>query len=113
MSRPPTSTAAFTQAMTYAPRVRDRILALIRERRGLTDDEIEVATGLSHQCVSARTGELRRDGLLLASRETRRTRQGRQATVWRVPDYLEGACPHCLGRGCLAPGCGGAACASQ
>jgi hypothetical protein len=55
---------------------------------GLTDDDLEVLTGLSHQTVSARRNglvskkKLRNSGLL------RRTRSNSQATVWIVGEGI-------------------------
>lgn len=49
---------------------------------GMTDDEIEVASGRPHQSVSATRRSLALDGLLVDSRRQRTTRYGREATVW-------------------------------
>jgi Fic family protein len=51
---------------------------------GATCDEIERATGLSHQTASARLRELVLNGRIEDSGERRKTRSGRLATVWRV-----------------------------
>jgi len=52
------------------------------EGRGVTCDEAEVATGWSHQTVSARINGLMRKDMIADSGSTRRTRSGRSAIVW-------------------------------
>ena len=55
---------------------------------GATDDEIELGTGLSHQCASARRNALVAKGLLVnlldddGNPVKRLTRSGRRAFVW-------------------------------
>lgn len=49
---------------------------------GMTDDELEVVTGLSHQTVSARRRTLVLKELLIDSGRQRPTRSGRKAVVW-------------------------------
>ncbi len=49
---------------------------------GVTDDELELATGWRHQSVSARRRELVLLGLLADSSRRRPTRSGRMAVVW-------------------------------
>lgn len=51
---------------------------------GMTCEEAESYTGLSHQCASARIRGLVLKGLIRDSGETRRTRSGRSAIVWTV-----------------------------
>lgn len=51
---------------------------------GMTDDEIEVATKLSHQTASARRRGLVLRGFVMDSDRRRDTRSGRAATVWIV-----------------------------
>ncbi len=66
-------------------RLEAQVLEIIRFAgvEGMTDDEIEVATGLRHQTASAR-----RRGLVLKQRvvpdgdRSRPTRSGRRAQVW-------------------------------
>lgn len=69
---------------------RQRILDFIRKAgpRGATADEAEEALGLPHQSGSARTAELRQEGLIHFTAERRNTRQGKPARV-----YFEGAAP--------------------
>ena len=63
--------------------------------KGLTSDEAEVITGLSHQTVSARFTELRAAARLVFV-EKRKTRSGRYADAWAwntcqsiFPEWLE------------------------
>lgn len=55
---------------------------------GATDDEVEVALGLTHQCASARRKELVDLGIVVAHPQglRRPTRTGRKATCWVVAD---------------------------
>lgn len=53
-------------------------------QRGMTDDEIETATGLTHQCASARRRTLVLKGLICDSGQRRLTRRSRPAVVWIV-----------------------------
>ena len=57
-------------------------LAAQRGEAGLTDDEIEVATGLVHQTASARRRGLELKGCLRATGRKRPTRRGRPAGVY-------------------------------
>ena len=51
-----------------------RILRAFIRRGPSTVDEIECATGIPHQCASARATDLRRGGVLRATGTTRKTR---------------------------------------
>ena len=70
--------------------LRERVLDAISESsNGLTCDELERKTGLTHQTASARIWELRgfpsnsgRPSLLADSGARRKTASGRTATVW-------------------------------
>ena len=53
-------------------------------RQGMTDDELEAATGRSHQSVSATRNTLMNDGLIEDSGLRRRTQWGNDAIVWKV-----------------------------
>ncbi len=79
-----TSRAAAESMTTSAPTLRTKVLRLIIAAgpRGLTDDEIEVVTGMRHQTASARRRELVLGGKVQDSGGRRRTRSGRGATVW-------------------------------
>jgi len=54
---------------------------------GATCDDVEVALGMKHQTASARIRELAQIGLI-ASRGVRKTRSGRNATVWMKSDSV-------------------------
>ncbi len=65
--------------------VRDRLYRWGRWRReGWTDDECEVASGLTHQTISARRRELVLLGQVRWTGRYRKTRTGRRARVWMV-----------------------------
>jgi transcription initiation factor IIE alpha subunit len=51
---------------------------------GMTDEEIQAATGLNPNAVRPRRGELVEAGYLRESGLTRRTASGRRATVWTL-----------------------------
>lgn len=61
-----------------------RILAAWTKRGPSTCDEIERATGLAHQVVSARAADMKRRGVLRATGKTRPTRYGVPARVLEV-----------------------------
>lgn len=64
--------------------------------RGMTGDEIEVLTGLTHQTVSARITELSGSKLRLIENvndRKRPTRSGRGAAVWTVRGLVPKALP--------------------
>ena len=59
------------------------VLEAIRASRdGLTCDEVEEFTKLSHQCASARVNGLMKRGVIVDSGRKRKTRSGRNAIVW-------------------------------
>jgi hypothetical protein len=66
------------------------IVSAPHQQAGRTDDEIEAATGLSHQTVSARRRGLVLDGWLEEARDEqgrpirRRTRSNTSALVWTL-----------------------------
>lgn len=60
-----------------------RVLDAIR-RKPRTCDEVEVATGLAHQVVSARMRDLAKRGVIIRAMAVRKTRLGRLAWVWRA-----------------------------
>jgi predicted transcriptional regulator len=65
--------------------IRARIRELIGQSSGLTCDEVEMKTGLSHQTASARIRELALLGDIVDSSQRRPTRSGRKAIVWIIP----------------------------
>ena len=69
-----------------------KVLDLIRLAgwAGHTTDELEVLTGLSHQCCSARVSELWHKHKLIEQRGARRkTRGGRMAFIYVVKGLTE------------------------
>lgn len=54
---------------------------------GATCDDVEVALGMKHQTVSARIRELVQMNLIVP-RGVRKTRSGRNATVWMKADSV-------------------------
>lgn len=67
-----------------------KVLSIFKRytRKGATTDEVEKATGLSHQTASARVNELYRDGYLEVTGQTRLTRYGRPAHVYFYTEPL-------------------------
>ncbi len=80
----PTSRAAAESMMCHATRLKRQILAEISAAEwGLTCDEVEQRTGLSHQTASARIRELTESEKLYHHGE-RPTRSGRKARVYFI-----------------------------
>lgn len=90
----PTSKAAAESMVGHAGRLLKLVVDTIRAAgpRGMTCDEVEVATGLSHQCASARINQAAKGGLLVQARDDkgevikRPTRSRRGAVVWVAAD---------------------------
>lgn len=58
--------------------------------KGMTCDEVELATNMKHQTCSARFSELKREGILVPTGERRLTRsQFVKATVFKVKSLKE------------------------
>ena len=83
--RSPTSRAAARRAEEKAPSYRAHILGFMvaRGTGGATNDEIADALDIPIQTVCPRMCELRGQGLVIESAETRPTRSGRHARVWK------------------------------
>jgi transcription initiation factor IIE alpha subunit len=81
-----TSRAAVARNIGRAGTKKRRIYDLISKHNGLTDDEIEVLTGYTHQSASSSRNRLMNDGFVYATEERRRTRQGEKAIVWKAVD---------------------------
>jgi len=81
-----TSQAAAAQAAPKTPRRRELILSIIRGQaaRGCTIDELVLATGLLTQSVCPVVAALKRDGLIIDSKQRRPTRTNTPAKVWVV-----------------------------
>lgn len=78
-----TSEAAAASMETSAETLRAEVYVRIAKvAAGLTCDEVEVAMGLRHQTASARIRELVLKGSIIDSGRRRRTRSGREATIW-------------------------------
>ncbi len=63
--------------------------AITASPEGLTDLELEQATGRKHQAVSANRRHLVEDGFLVDSGR-RRTQVGRARIVWALPEPKDG-----------------------
>ena len=94
-SAPETSKAAATAAEPRAQTKQAQVLALIREAgsAGLTDWELECATRLTHQSVSAARNVLMNRGLVYDSGKRRRTKTGNRAIAWRATQASAGSAP--------------------
>jgi predicted ArsR family transcriptional regulator len=80
-----TSVEAFRSVSTSARNAQQlSILEFIKSRGSATCDEAEVALGISHQACSARVTELLKSKRISFGEETRPTRSGRSARVYRV-----------------------------
>ncbi len=79
-----TSREAAIAAKPSAKSIRARVRRWIdrQGRNGATDDEIEVASGMPHQTISARRRELVLEGAIVWNGLKRKTRSGRNAKVW-------------------------------
>lgn len=88
-SNPTTSRAAAAEITPHLGDLEALVLRTIQAGKpghapGMTCDEVEEATGLSHQTASARINGLRAKGRVEDSNVLRRTRSGRNAIVWRA-----------------------------
>ena len=81
-----TSEAAAASVQPHLGRLEKLVLDVIRSSGGLTCDEAEDITGLSHQTCSARFRQLTQRGLIEDSGVRRRTRSMRFASVYRVTE---------------------------
>jgi len=80
-----TSRDAARKAVLKAGTRRKEIFDLIAGHEfGLTDDDIEVLTGLTHQSASGLRNSLMRDGLVVDSEMRRKNRRGNSSIVWKV-----------------------------
>lgn len=81
-----TSEAAAESMVLPASGLRKKILDLIRDGGGFTCDEVERIFRIRHQSASARIRELVQDGWIEDSGESRKTRSGRKAIVWKAKE---------------------------
>jgi hypothetical protein len=80
-----TSRDAASKAVPKSGTRRKEIFDLICDApTGLTDDEIEILTGLTHQSASGSRNSLMCDGLIVDSGERRENRRGNSSIVWKV-----------------------------
>jgi len=81
------STDAHDSIRAEKARLRARVVRYVERRgqRGATCDEIEVASGMSHQTISARCTEAKALGEVVDSGRRRPTRTGRNAAVLVTP----------------------------
>lgn len=79
-----TTRAAAESMKGVSGRQRLRVLRAIEAagRRGMTDEEVCDELGINPSSERPRRGELLDSGLITESGKTRRTKSGRQATVW-------------------------------
>lgn len=85
-----TSREAAESVRDHVSRLRVLVVETIRSAgaRGMTTDEVEIATGLAHQTASPRVGEAFRRGLIVEAKDgegntvKRPTRSGRRAIVY-------------------------------
>jgi predicted ArsR family transcriptional regulator len=85
-----TSRAAAESVKPHAATLREQVFEYIDRQSivGATADEIEADLELSGNTVRPRLVELRRDGRICDSGNTRKTRTGRSAVVyWTLPSY--------------------------
>lgn len=79
-----TSRAAAEAIAPLTHTLRHRVLSVIREQGGLIDEEGIELTGMSPSTFRPRRIECVQAGLVYDSGETRLTRSGRKATVWKA-----------------------------
>lgn len=88
-----TSRQAFASVLAALPSVDARIVSVIERRSGATCAEIEEATELKHQTVSAQVRHMVEAGLLVDSGTTRKNANGRGCIVWALAPRYSGPMP--------------------
>jgi len=88
-----TSRQAFASVLAALPSVDARIVSVIERRSGATCAEIEEATDLKHQTVSAQVRHMVEAGLLVDSGTTRKNANGRGCIVWALAPRYSGPMP--------------------
>ena len=89
-AHPSTSHAMHAKASLRAGKDNHLIFWLIYDAlRGMTDDELEIATSKAHQSVSATRRALVLKGYIHDSRLRRMTRYGNEAIVWCPTPWAE------------------------
>ncbi len=79
-----TSRDALESVSAYLPAVDAQIVRYITEQRGATSAEVEAATGLKHQTVSAQIRHMVEAGLLHDSGIRHTNENGRACIVWTL-----------------------------
>lgn len=80
-----TSQAAADSMRSHAATLRGLLLALLQlNHDGLTDEEAQHSLGMNPNTQRPRRGELVTAKLVIDSGETRATRSGRQAIIWKA-----------------------------
>jgi hypothetical protein len=79
-----TSAEAWVSIQQSLPQIDGRIVGAILARGGATSAEIEDATGLKHQTVSAQIRHMAEAGILHDTGERRLTHSQRRAIVWHL-----------------------------
>lgn len=74
--------------------------------RGMTDEEIEIALSLTHQCASARRRELHLKGLIGSEDVRINPRSGRPAQVWKVAAHVSPEATRATVETSTCPNCG-------
>lgn len=80
----PTSRRAAVKALPKSGTKRARLFRFLEQSGGATDEEMELALGISGNTVRPTRVSLVRDGLVEESGHTRPTVSGNDAIVWRV-----------------------------
>lgn len=81
-----TSRGAADSFAGKAANAREQVLAFLRRRgeEGATDEEMQDGLGMGQNTQRPRRVELVRAGLVTGSADTRETKAGRAATVWKA-----------------------------
>lgn len=87
-----TSRQAFTSVLAALPSIDARIVRCIEQGIGTCAD-IEAATDLKHQTVSAQVRHMVEAGLLVDSGTTRKNANGRGCIVWALAPRYSGPMP--------------------
>lgn len=87
-----TSRGAAASVAPVTGKLRRRVFEYIAVfcSQGSTCDQAESDLGMSHQTCSARFNELRNAGHIVDSGRRRKTRSGRNAAVYCLPEYADG-----------------------
>jgi hypothetical protein len=77
---------ALLQNLELAPTQRNKVLAFFvdRQEQGATDEEVQIGLGMNPSTQRPRRLELEGLGKITGTSQTRRTRSGRQAIVFRI-----------------------------